>query len=681
MTSGGSGREQKLVEQDFIVGQALDGKYRIERLLGRGGMGAVYRATHLGTKRVVAIKVIHPQFSNNAEFVERFRREAEAAGRLRHPNVVDVTDFGFAPTRAGRVAYLVMEYLDGCALAEMLDEEGRLPVASAVEILEQVCSADEEAHGLGIIHRDLKPDNIWLEPNRRGGYTVKVLDFGLAKLGQLSSAKSGEPSATAAETAKANEAAGRRSGSEHSTLIKPRAGEEAATLIKHPASDPPPATPTGGEPSDVPAGSASVDAPMRMLSVQPTNANAAAGVGTEAAAALTRVGSVMGTPQYMSPEQCRGERSDARSDIYSLGVIAYRMLAGETPFVGTPIELTRLHAAEKPPPLSEKNRKVPKRIARVVMSALSKDPAERPASAAGFASSLRAGAEGGGALLRQAVSLYSEHFPFFLKISLLAYVPLLLVILLLNFSDRLAPEQFIVSYGVVVGPLMFLCMIAANLIAYFTVSAANVPAVIQLMVAPLRPLSLRTTLLALRRRWPVFLLSSVVVTAMILFGTLLFVIPGAVAAVCYALYAPVVVMEGTGVRSTLKRARRLMKRSWATVLLITALQFALPIVVWSFSVHSTFTLRLAEDYSPKEVGYSFDISGTSSLYQLLNIFVTPLLAIMTALLYLKTRRAGGESLKDAAEQFDALEIPRSRWQAKMRSRSASSVQPGTSARG
>jgi serine/threonine protein kinase len=94
--------------------EPLDGKYLIERLLGQGGMGAVYRATHLGTKRTVAIKIIHPQFSSNEEFVERFRREAEASGRLRHPNVVDVTDFGFARTRSGQVAYLVMEYLDGC---------------------------------------------------------------------------------------------------------------------------------------------------------------------------------------------------------------------------------------------------------------------------------------------------------------------------------------------------------------------------------------------------------------------------------------------------------------------------------------------------------------------------------------------------------------------------------------
>ena len=165
-----------------LIGQTLDDKYKIERELGRGGMGAVFLATHLGTERPVAIKIIAPQFMKRPEFVERFRREARAAGRLRHPNVVDVTDFGFADADDGQVAYLVMEYLDGCTLGEILEEEKNLPVGWTLDILEQVCSAVHEAHEQGIIHRDLKPDNIWLEPNQRGGYTVKVLDFGIAKL-------------------------------------------------------------------------------------------------------------------------------------------------------------------------------------------------------------------------------------------------------------------------------------------------------------------------------------------------------------------------------------------------------------------------------------------------------------------------------------------------------------------
>src|SRR5437870_11324208 len=182
-----------------LTGEVLDEKYRIEKELGKGGMGSVYLATHLGTGRPVAVKVITPQFMMNDEFVERFRREAKAAGRLHHPNVVNVTDFGFALVDGARIAYLVMEYLDGCTLAEVLAEESKLPIDWVVDIIDQTSSAVEEAHQQGIIHRDLKPDNIWLEPNRRGGYTVKVLDFGLAKLGdiQLADAPDGTRSASA----------------------------------------------------------------------------------------------------------------------------------------------------------------------------------------------------------------------------------------------------------------------------------------------------------------------------------------------------------------------------------------------------------------------------------------------------------------------------------------------------
>ena len=176
-----------MVEPDPYIGQVLDEKYQLERLLGRGGMGAVYLATHLGTERYVALKLITPQFMRNEEFVARFKREARAAGRLRHPNVVDVTDFGFALAGNEAVAYLVMEYLDGCTLGDVLVEEKRLPLEWVVDILEQVCSAVHEAHLQGVVHRDLKPENIWLEPNRLGGYRVKVLDFGIAKLAEVES--------------------------------------------------------------------------------------------------------------------------------------------------------------------------------------------------------------------------------------------------------------------------------------------------------------------------------------------------------------------------------------------------------------------------------------------------------------------------------------------------------------
>ncbi len=387
----------------------LDGKYRIDAPLGHGGMAAVYRATHLGTTRTVAVKIIHPRFSQDPEFVERFRREAEASGRLRHPNVVDVTDFGFAPTRTGQVAYLVMEYLDGRSLADALAKEGRLSTGWVVDILEQVCSAVAEAHRLGIVHRDLKPDNIWLEPNRRGGFTVKVLDFGLAKL-------------TGVEPSRA--------------LPTSRPGAEDMTG-SFPAAD---------------------------------------------SGRVTQAGSVTGTPLYMSPEQCRGDQVDARSDIYSLGVVAYRMLAGTPPFSGDAIQLIKLHREAPPPDLTAHGLRLPRRLSALVMAALAKDPAARPNSAAGFGSALRASAEGSGALLRHAVSLYSEHFPVFFKLSLLASVPLILFAGLVVLIDR-------DSGGATSSPaalLIFFSMIASNLFAYAAVVGAAVPLVVQLTAAPLR---------------------------------------------------------------------------------------------------------------------------------------------------------------------------------------------------
>ncbi|HEU4506735.1 MAG TPA: serine/threonine-protein kinase, partial [Pyrinomonadaceae bacterium] len=358
--------------------ELLDGKYQIEQLLGQGGMGAVYRATHIGTRRTVAVKVIRPELSTHNEFVARFRREAEAAGRLRHPNVVDVTDFGVTQTSRGPVAYLVMEYLDGRTLAEIIAEEGALPIHWVIDILDQVCSAVDEAHRAGIIHRDLKPDNIWLEPNRRGGYTVKVLDFGLVKLADAHAA----PPETA-----------REQFNEHPTLLRPDT-EEQATLFK-PAHR----------------------SPVERISSNGRKAQLQSHPHAESQHEnLTVVGSVMGTPFYMSPEQCRGENLDERSDIYSLGVIAYRLLTGETPFKGTVEELINLHKTAEPPPIREKNPKVSRKMARILMSALQKDPAKRPQTAGGFASALRESWEGPGHLLQHAFAFYSEYFPTFLKI-------------------------------------------------------------------------------------------------------------------------------------------------------------------------------------------------------------------------------------------------------------------------
>jgi serine/threonine protein kinase len=591
--------------------ELLDDKYQLEQLLGQGGMGAVYRATHLGTKRTVAVKVIHPQLSTHNQFVARFRREAEAAGRLRHPNVVDVTDFGIARTPNGPVAYLVMEYLDGCTLAEIVAEEGALPIQWVIDILEQVCAAVEAAHRAGIIHRDLKPDNIWLEPNGRGGYTVKVLDFGLVKLGATDQAPASVSSPTTIEL--------NSQVTESETLLRP-VTEDHTTLIKN--------------------------------------------ADTTVDENLTVIGSVMGTPHYMSPEQCRGERLDTRSDIYSLGVVAYRLLTGETPFKGTPEEVIELHKTTAPPAI----RNVPRKMAAIVMSALAKDPAQRPQHAAGFASALRASWEGPTHLLRQAFALYSEHFPTFIKIALMGYAPFTLFALL-NLSDILVDGQTMSPLQLMVyGVALFIVMVTTLLFAYFFVSAVTVPVVVQLTIAPLRPVRIATAIAALKRRWRVLAFTSLLVMTLILLGSILFIIPGVMAATIYALYAPVVIMEQHGVLGTLRRSRTLSGRAFWTALVITIVQFALPILVWRAAVTTEFTLQLNDDFSPKQFGFNFSMSGWSSLYQLLNVFVTPLTAIMASLLYLKTRKAGGESLRDTSDQFEALDIPRSKWQARMKSR-------------
>lgn len=395
-----------MTQQRFISGELLDGKYQIDRRLGRGGMGEVYRALHLGTRRIVAVKVIHAQFSNNQEFVERFRREAEAAGRLRHPNVVDVTDFGFAHTESGQIAYLVMEYLDGCTLAEVLNEEGKLQPAWVVAILEQVCSAVEEAHRLGIVHRDLKPDNIWLEPNRRGGYTIKVLDFGLVKLDPLTLPATEASAAFRAETALAgatDSPAFRESATLIQSPVQSTASEETPTLVQ----------PTPDSAS-LPAANASSGAQSPFASSSSGEPKHTTDAGLSAAtpisAELTRAGSLMGTPLYMSPEQWRGERVDARSDVYSLGVIAYRMLTGETPFSGTFDELLRLQETARPAPVG-KNAKVPRKMAGIIMKALARDAAARPSSAAGFASALRASVEGSGTCCARPFHSTASSFP------------------------------------------------------------------------------------------------------------------------------------------------------------------------------------------------------------------------------------------------------------------------------
>ncbi|HLL13644.1 MAG TPA: protein kinase [Pyrinomonadaceae bacterium] len=706
----------RMFNLERFIGEVLDGKYRLERLLGQGGMGAVYLATHLGTERPVALKLITPEFMRNDEFVERFKREARAAGRLRHPNVVDVTDFGFAQVGAQRVAYLVMEYLDGCTLGDVLAEESRLPIDWVVDILEQTCSAVDEAHQQGVVHRDLKPDNIWLEPNRFGGYRVKVLDFGIAKLADstgeyaMGANELGASTATHEEQQQPASQTGAQSqlevvqesiaraaaslGREGSTGEQPRGSSshggsmpggssEAATRLQ--LSDeteteqpqtllfaPPPArgqqTPPQHDPT-VAAGTpratqAEHDSDKtRLLDPATAGREPANELQTAAAAGVTRVGAILGTPLYMSPEQCRGQRLDARSDIYSLGVIAYQMLTGETPFAGDMVSVMRQHMETEPPPLRDKNRKVKKKVARQVMAALKKNPAARPASAAGFASALRGSSEGIGSLLRHAFALYSEYFPKFLRISLLAHLPVIVmtfVMLGLDFLQRakVMPKALMIALTILFG----LLNIVASFLSTSVITAMTALLVTQLHVAPMRPLSMRDALAVLKRRWRPFLRTSVRVTLTIMAGFALLFIPGLIMMIRYALYAPVVLMEGLEKRAALKRANELSRRSRRTVVALLLIQLTLPLIMGAIVGFLSFKTKggdLHIDFGSKALGH---------FAPLFNIITMPLISITTALLYLKMRQLGGETFKETLEQFDNVEAAQSRWQQRMRRR-------------
>lgn len=302
---------QRLILVDTILGQTLDGRYKIESVLGRGGMGVVYRAMHVHLDSRVAVKVLHPELVSNQSAIERFRREARAAGRIAHPNAIQVTDFGVSTQG---VVYLVMELVQGETLRDLLRREKVLDPERAIAIMRQVCAAVDAAHQGGVIHRDLKPDNIIVQD---AGQTstlqgvsevVKVLDFGIAKLRERE---------------------------------------------------------TPGESQTLP------DSPSRFEQT------------------LTEAGMLIGTPQYMSPEQCRAKKLDNKSDIYSLGVILYEMLTGKLPFTGeTPIEVVLKHIKEAPPPLRSINPDVPWPVEEVVMKALEKDPELRQASASELASDL-----------------------------------------------------------------------------------------------------------------------------------------------------------------------------------------------------------------------------------------------------------------------------------------------------
>lgn len=634
-----------------FIGEVLDEKYRLDKQLGQGGMGAVYLATHLGTQRPVALKLIAPQFMAQAEFVERFRREAEAAGRLRHPNIVNVTDFGFTQLANECVAYLVMEYLEGCSLAEILNEEKGLPLSWVVDIVEQICSAMETAHQQGIVHRDLKPANIWLEPNRRGGYTVKVLDFGLAKLG--------EPPLLISPNEAAVNLPVEQGLMKKIFSLSPLQGKppKSSITISHEAAAPP------IEPEAITQIQPSIEQEGRTKVLQEVSTDGNHTMDTQAQ--LTHIGTVLGTPLYMSPEQCQGTKLDARSDIYSLGIITYQMLSGKNPFQGDTDSLIMQHINTIAPPLREKRRDIPKPIAALIMSALAKLPNERPASAEAFANAMRAYSEGIGTFLRQSLTIYSQHFPTLIRLSLLSHIPQIITTIISITYFSLLALRIITKPNPITIVLVSISFFLGAFTSALCTAIVSVPAIVHFLLVPLRPLHIPSLFNNIRKCVKPLFITSIWHNIYTIPRFLLLIIPGLVAFINYSLIMPIVVMEGISGRAALARSKILTRRAWGTALAIVLIQglFIPSIIGLTNNIFTNQILKWLNTTSHLLLWqYIFNIGFSLIFYPIVNPFVS----IGLALLYFKTRQAGGENIyKVLDEQSETSRLPFSQWQARM----------------
>jgi hypothetical protein len=293
------------------------------------------------------------------------------------------------------------------------------------------------------------------------------------------------------------------------------------------------------------------------------------------------------------------------------------------------------------------------------MGALEKDRGARPQTAAAFANAMRANADGLGTLYRRAFALYSEYFPKFLRLSFLAHIPLIIVTLalavLVLFQARVPKTVFSIGVG-----LMGLLQIPATLFAAWMISAVTAVIVSQLAAAPLKPVELRIGFDVLRHRLGPFMRTALRVFFKILLGWILLLIPGIVMTIRYILWAPVVLLEGLQGKPALKRARELASRSWLTVIIVCMVQFLTPSVV------NLLMIRLLG--IGRGVQVSPRIRVTGQLTGLTTIFIMPLMSIVPALLYLKMRQLGGETLTAVMDQINQVEGAHSHWQQLMRSR-------------
>jgi beta-lactam-binding protein with PASTA domain/predicted Ser/Thr protein kinase len=278
-----------MATQDTLSGTLFASRYRVTRKLGGGGMADVYLAEDQELGRRVAIKILHSRYANDDQFVERFRREATHAAGLSHPNIVSVFDRGSTDGSY----FIVMEYVEGRTLKELLRSRGPCPIPMAIAYTRQILSALRYAHRNGVVHRDIKPHNVIVDPEG----VVKVADFGIARAG---------------------------------------------------------------------------------------------------ASQMTEEGAIIGTAQYLSPEQARGAPVDQTSDLYSTGIVLYELLTGTVPFTGeTPVEIAMKHLSEVPEPPSDLRSDVPDDLDHVVLRALSKEPRDRYQSAAAMDADLETVAHGG----------------------------------------------------------------------------------------------------------------------------------------------------------------------------------------------------------------------------------------------------------------------------------------------
>jgi serine/threonine protein kinase len=398
-----------------MIGEILDTKYRIDKQLGAGGMGNVYLATHLGTTRVVAVKVIAPRWAAEPQFLARFQREAQACGRLRHPNIVNVTDFGIAKAASGDMPYLVMEFLDGQTLSDFQKANPRIALPLIADLLDQIGLALAEAHRHGIIHRDLKPDNVWLEPNGRGGYTVKVLDFGVAKVNLL-----GEWAPRSTEVPEVSDP--------ETVLPRPMTpGDELETAVIDMTHEPRPSKDrTRAEEAET-------------VAIALTPSGPSSGSFDSSAGAQTMPGSLVGTPAYMSPEQASGEEVDFRSDIYSLAVVAYSLVCGELPFTRKTSELFKYQQTGNPPePASVQ--KIPRDVSDAILAGLARNPADRPVSATAFTRRFHNAVDAEFLALRRSKAFLLQHLTAYALLLVPLYTTILSVTaLLVAFSRKLLP--------------------------------------------------------------------------------------------------------------------------------------------------------------------------------------------------------------------------------------------------